>query len=305
VLPCCPDPQLDKELKVHVSSMRKVCSSQPTPSQLITRSPASISGLLLTAAAKALDHRLKPKRSRSRLPDPSRSSALDTISSGQFISSPITSGSPTQTASTASSTAPSLLDLTKPIINASAANAANKEELDVADLETEASTDSDASGSVDQQDDAIPSTGIVTVRGVEPMIGSSNIVSERVSTHGRIRPFEPIGEIPALDPNLREHLGQVHGSGVIQKWVATRAEWDEKYLSQLAKWRQVRRDDRARAEAEGFLTRDLQGERPPLCSLAGWYDQKMAREVGRSVDEFSGKASGAMMMWMRVSSNVR
>ncbi len=63
--------------------------------------------------------------------------------------------------------------------------------------------------------------------------------------------------------------------------------------------------DRARAEAEGFLTRDLHGERPPLCFLAGWYDQDLARQVSRSVDEFSKKTSGAMTLWARMTTKVR
>jgi hypothetical protein len=136
------------------------------------------------------------------------------------------------------------------------------------------------------------------------MFGSKTIVSERVSTHGRIRPFEPIAEVPALDPGLREHIGQVHGGGAIQKWLKKRAEWDDKYESSLITWREVRKVDRERAEKEGFLSRDLHGERPPLASLAGWWDQEIARGVGKSVDEISRKTSGAVMMWMKMSSKV-
>jgi hypothetical protein len=181
---------------------------------------------------------------------------------------------------------------------------ANAEEVELADLESETSSDSDEENAALAAENAIPAKGVVTVRGVEPVFGSNSIVSERVSTHGRIRPFEPIAEIPALDPGLREHIGQVHGAGAIQKWLKRRAEWDEKYASTLAKWREIRRVDRERAEKDGFLTRDLKGERPPLCSLVGWWDREIARGVGRSVDEVSRKTGGAVMMWMKMSSKV-
>ncbi len=80
----------------------------------------------------------------------------------------------------------------------------------------------------------MPTLGVVTVRGIEPASGPKHIVGERVSTHGLIRLFEPIGEIPALDSAPREQIGQIHGTGAIQKWIAKRAEWDDKYSSQLA-----------------------------------------------------------------------
>jgi hypothetical protein len=176
--------------------------------------------------------------------------------------------------------------------------------VDLADLESEASSDDDDDTASFRADASTPATGIVTVSGVEPMFGSKTIVAERVSTHGRIHPFEPIAEVPALDPDLREHIGQVHGGGAIQKWLKKRAEWDEKYESSLTKWREVRKVDRERAEKKGFLSRDLHGERPPLASLAGWWDQEIARGVGKSVDEISRKTSGAVMMWMKMSSKV-
>ena len=265
------------------------------------------------AAGKAVVHHLhhqhshgrlaKPSRSStsdSRFVRPSRSSTFDTISSDLLPSSPTTTG----TTSTAPSTAPSLLDLTKPIITSAAASEANREGVDNADIESEASSDSDEPSIAEQRDHETPALGVVTVRGAEPTFGPRSIVSERVSTHGRIRPFEPIEEVPALHPDLRERIGQVHGDGAIQKWLEKRTEWDRTYASQLSKWRKVRLEDRARAEVEGFLTRDLQGERPPLCALVGWYDQKLARGVGKSVDEVNTRTSGAMAMWMRMSSKV-
>lgn len=204
----------------------------------------------------------------------------------------------------------SQLDLTKPIITSTAAEWANEAELDDSDVQSEAggSTESESTATDDPEaagDAQAPSVGIVTVSGREPTFGSSHIVSERVSTHGKIRPFEPIDQVPALNPDLKETIGQVHGDGAIHRWLGKRAEWDDKYSSQHRKWRDIKVADRKQAEQSGFLTRSLPpGERPPLCSLVGWYDGDMARAVGKSVDEISGKTSNMMMMWQRISQKV-
>ena len=190
---------------------------------------------------------------------------------------------------------------TEPIITRTAAREANSMDVDADDIQSEASSSSGESIlTVDTSDPTV--TGVVTVRGVEPLFGSQHIVAESVSTHGHIRPFEAVEAIPALDPALRDHIGQVHADGAIQKWLAKRAVWDEKYAKQLEKWRKIRLTDRQKAEAGGFLTRDLQGERPPLCALVGLWDEKLAREVGKSVDGVKRESSMGVMWWMNISS---
>ena len=211
--------------------------------------------------------------------------------------------------STAPSSVGSQVDLTQPIINQSAAHMANEQDIDDDDVQSEAGGSSESELSVTEDegapgDQATPSLGIVTVVGREPTFSQSHIVAERVSTHGKIRPFEPIDQVPALNPALREKIGQVHGEGAIHKWLGKRAEWDKKYSNQHQKWREIKIADRKLAEQAGFLTRQLQGERPPLCSLAGWYDVEKARAAGKSVDEISGKTSNMMMMWQRISQKV-
>lgn len=223
----------------------------------------------------------------------SRNQSFSTMP-GQVSTAPSTMAS--------SSAGGSQVDLTKPIIGSTAAGLANNESIDVDDVESEASSDSESSGA---NSDDVPYSGIVTVNGHEPHFSTGRyIVAERVSTHGHIRPFEQVSEVPALDPALREHIGQVHGEGAIQKWLAKRAEWDDRYRSHLDKWRKIRLEDRQRAEKEGYLTRDLQRDRPPLCSLAGWYDRDLARAAGKSVDEISGKTSAPMLLWSKISQKV-
>ncbi|RSH93472.1 hypothetical protein EHS25_007828 [Saitozyma podzolica] len=312
-----------KPTKVHLQIYEGCCHVVPTlswtrSSKYMYRACANFNIWAFTAAAKALEHGLKHKHSGSGSKEPSRQSTLATepirdAAPNGFSStaetrvetatpSPAAPVSGALDGSAPSSAGPSTVDLTRPIINSSAASQANAEEVDLADLESEASSESDDDAASLRADASTPATGIVTVSGAEPMFGSKTIVSERVSTHGRIRPFEPIAEVPALDPGLREHIGQVHGGGAIQEWLKKRAEWDDKYESSLITWREVRKVDRERAEKEGFLSRDLHGERPPLASLAGWWDQEIARGVGKSVDEISRKTSGAVMMWMKMSS---
>ncbi|OCF46099.1 lipase/esterase [Kwoniella heveanensis CBS 569] len=309
-----------KPTKVHLQIYEGCCHVVPTlswtrSSKYMYRACANFNIWAFTAAQKAIERRLRHEKSHSSLKNPSRKgSALDGSTSFTPASGS-SSGQVTQSpnASASVSTATSVVDLTQPLITSHSASAANREDLDLRDIESEASSDSDDSmstyaggqdGDNAQEGGAVgdsgPVKGIVSVTGTEPLFGASNIVSERVSTHGKIRPFEPIEAVPALDPALRESIGQIHGGGAIQKWLNKRAEWDKKYASALEKWRKIKREDRAKAEQGGFLTRDLQGERPPLASLAGIWDQKLARDVGRSVDEPTGKTSGAMGLWMKM-----
>ena len=233
--------------------------------------------------------------------------------------SPITPTSAGSTGTPAfNSTDPSLVDLTQPLISSSAAAFANKEGVYEEDVQSECSSsecssaeDEEGAERADDQESTTKPSGIVSVTGTEPTpLPGTHIVSERVSTRGRIRPFEPVHQVPALHPDLKEHIGQVHPEGAIKKWMAKRAEWDEKYRKDLDRWWAVKRADRERAEAAGYLTRDLgvgsggTKERPPLSALAGWYDREMAREVGKSVDEAQGKMGMGAMLWMRAGGKV-
>ena len=246
------------------------------------------------AAAKAVEHHLNHKMSKRHIKLHTRQATLQNGDSSA-PSSPATSAT--------FSAVPSALDLSQPIINGSAAKAANASDLDVDDLESEASS-SDVSSTMTDLTADVPAIGVVTVKGVEPVFGSANIVAERVSTHGRIRNFEAVEAIPALNPALRDRIGQISPDGAIKKWLAKRAVWDEKFSAQLDKWRHIKEEDRFQAEKVGYLTRDLHDDRPPLCSLAGWYDQGLARLAGESVDEVGKKTSRGILMWSKMSSRV-
>ena len=257
------------------------------------------------AAAKAVERHLNHKHSRSKLKRQAINLHITTENTSHGRTSMESPVSQTPTTTAPSSRDPSVLDLTQPIITDTSAKLANLEEPDPQDLESEASSsDTSNSNGIVDSDEATPPTGVVTVKGIEPVFGPGNIVAERVSTHGNIRPFDPIEAVPALDPALREQIGQVRGDGAIQKWLAKRAEWDDKYAKELAKWREIKQEDRAKAEQAGFLTRDLHGENPPLCSLMTWYDESMAERAGASVDEIGTKVNRGIGMWTKMSSKV-
>ncbi|WVQ79408.1 hypothetical protein IAT38_001505 [Cryptococcus sp. DSM 104549] len=339
-----------KPTKVHLQIYEGCCHVVPTMSwtksaKYMYRACASFNIWAFTAAHKALERKLEPKKSQASLrpsekptPTPSlkkhrslaslfQPSRANTGSSGDSAPTPpplsipssnalsgTTSSrspsthSPSTGVTSPPSSRPSGIDLTQPIISSAAASAANVEPIDASDVQSEAESDSDSASlssaySSASQDEAgeprVPATGIVTVSGSEPLVGNVVLVCERVSTHGKIRPFEPAESVPALQPSLREHIGQIHGSGAIQKWLAKRALWDDKYSKELVKWREIKRVDREQAEKGGFLTRDLQGEKPPLGAVVGIWDKELARQVGRSVDEVSTKTSAGMGLWVK------
>lgn len=140
----------------------------------------------------------------------------------------------------------------------------------------------------------------ITVSGSMPSFGPGNIIRQRVSTHGHVRPMEREEDIAALNI-ASDHIGRVHMAGPINKWLATRHHFEYRYRKDLEKFRKIKADDFALARQNGFLTRKLQGENPPQCALASWYDLDLAREAGRSVDEPVSKSNAAMILYMRMS----
>lgn len=144
----------------------------------------------------------------------------------------------------------------------------------------------------------------ILVQGYRPAWGEGHMVAERVSTHGRISPMERAEAIPALDPALRSSIGQVRGHGPIKTWLAKRADWDKRYAKDLKVNRDMRIKDRAQAEKQGFLTRQLQGERPPLASLAGLASPELAERVGKSVDAPTHRESKAVALWAALAEGV-
>ncbi|GAA6040711.1 hypothetical protein JCM8097_000886 [Rhodosporidiobolus ruineniae] len=131
--------------------------------------------------------------------------------------------------------------------------------------------------------------------------GAAHMIRQRVSLYGILRPMEPPSELPGCRMNPDE-IGRLHAIPV-RKWLKQRSEWDTKYAVDLAKYRAIKARDRALAEEGGFLLGQFKGERPPLGSIAGWWDRDLAKEAAASVDEIGAKtsASMALAMWSKIS----
>ncbi|ORX37902.1 Alpha/Beta hydrolase protein [Kockovaella imperatae] len=294
--------------KVHLQIYEGCCHVVTTlswtrSSKYMYRACANFNIWAYKAAAKAVERHLRHERSHSKLKHDAAPGK--THEEGLPRASIESSTSQTPSSTAPPSRVPSVLDMTRPLITPTSARLANADEIEAADLESEASTSdtSESDSAAGDTDDQSTPTGVVTVRGTEPLFGQgNNIVAERVSTHGNIRPFEAVEAIPALHPDLREQIGQIHADGAVQRWLAKRREWDEKYSSQLARWRKIKEEDNAAGLQNGFLTGDLQDENPPLCALVRWSDGTLARRAGRSVDEFGTKENKAIGMWTRISS---
>ncbi|SCV71253.1 BQ2448_2841 [Microbotryum intermedium] len=122
-----------------------------------------------------------------------------------------------------------------------------------------------------------------------------HMIRQRVAVNGRVRPLEPEADLPALQMSP-EAVGNFHREPV-RRWLNKRALFNKKYAKDLAKYRRIRTEDRKIAERSGFLRGEFKGsERPPLTSLAGFHDGKLAHEAGRSVDEV-GDVNLALAVW--------
>ncbi|GAA5921242.1 hypothetical protein JCM3775_002955 [Rhodotorula graminis] len=136
--------------------------------------------------------------------------------------------------------------------------------------------------------------------GAEPC-ASGGMVRQRVSLKGFVRPLEPAAELDGCTMPA-EAIGRLH-AGPVRKWLAQRREWDERYAKELAHFRALKEADWDKARATGYLAGQFKGERPPLGSVAGWADERLAKEAARSVDEV-GQKTGATMalgMWSGIS----
>ncbi|BGP14241.1 hypothetical protein JCM10213v2_002184 [Rhodosporidiobolus nylandii] len=186
------------------------------------------------------------------------------------------------------------------------------------DSDSYENTESDASSNSSESSDEAPPPSAentppmrVTATGHLPRFSSSSaspdapadshMIRQRVSLYGIIRLLEPTSSLPGCTMNPEE-IGRLHAIPV-RKWMKQRAEWDQKYASDLAKYRALKTKDRILAEEGGFLLGQFKGENPPLGSIAGWWDRDKAKEAAASVDEIGGKTSASMALaaWSRIS----
>lgn len=132
-------------------------------------------------------------------------------------------------------------------------------------------------------------------------LASGGMIRQRVSLRGLVRPLEPASELPGCTMPA-EAIGRLH-AGPVRKWLAQRREWDDEFAKELAHFRALKTTDWERARETGYLAGQFKGERPPLGSVAGWADERLAKEAARSVDEVGQKTSAtmALSMWSGIS----
>ncbi|CED84591.1 Arylacetamide deacetylase [Phaffia rhodozyma] len=141
----------------------------------------------------------------------------------------------------------------------------------------------------------------ISVTGTEPEFVNS-MIRERVTVHGVIRPMEPVSQSETFQGLDLNKVGIVHGAGPIQKWLSSRHAWDKKYSKELASFQAIKTSERKLASQQGWLTKNLHGETPPLSSVVGWSDETHAAETAKSVDRVgrqSGAATSVMKFWMK------
>lgn len=226
--------------------------------------------------------------------------------SSSSTSSPPSRMTPLSASSSTSATSSSSSLATHPVLAALASRDAldaNYQQHDLSD-DSQSEADSESSCSSLETDDDVGngttsgSAPVVCVTGHIPPF-EDHMVRQRVSTTGRLRPLEPADALPATTVQPAS-VGRLH-QGPVRKWMAERAKYDDKYRKDLEYYRSIRRMDRDKAEATGFLQGKFEGEQPPLSSLAGWSDEQLALRCGQSVDEIGKKVNMALASWARIS----
>lgn len=147
---------------------------------------------------------------------------------------------------------------------------------------------------------------LISVTGQEPPF-KNHIVRQRVTPDGFARAMEPESQLTALQMD-RECIGQISPDGPVWRWLEKKKIWDRAYRRDLIYYRKIRMKDRKKADQVGHLSRTLFDENPPLSSVAGMYDEKLAWQSVRDQDGSVGndgrteRAGLSMLLWSKLSS---
>lgn len=76
---------------------------------------------------------------------------------------------------------------------------------------------------------------------------------------------------------------------------------DEKYSRLHKKFRDQKLTEWDRAVATGFLTKNMQGERPPRSSIVTWADPNLAMRCAAPQSSYNKKERMANAVWARLS----
>lgn len=278
------------------------------PARYMYRSAANFNIWAIMAAKRKVEHKMSSSKTSSRKP----SAAPSILSSQDEQNSMLDTGVRTKEPISMLTSPLSDISMDERLHSAIKSNLAI--EADLQSELTDSSYDSESEDDITdtKQDGQTKSssrirrkpTGVLSdriiVSGSLPSFGPGHIIRQRASVHGRLRQMEPEEEIKALNLSPNQ-VGRVHIDGPVSYWLETRKKFHSKYSSDLEHFRRIKSEDYVKAKKHGFLTRDMHGENPPKCALASWYDLNRAQEVGRSVDEVTGKSSTAVSLYMRIS----
>ncbi|BFZ57046.1 hypothetical protein PYCC9005_004096 [Savitreella phatthalungensis] len=130
-----------------------------------------------------------------------------------------------------------------------------------------------------------PAGPVVTVSGIEPLY-TDNMIRERVTIRGVIRPMEDVSQIECL--NLDRNSIAVIKPGPVQRFMEARRQHDKKYRKRKAQIQRRRAREYARAKSEGFKLGDFGQDHPPPTAIAGRADFEDAVKLNKQTKGKSG-----------------
>ena len=132
----------------------------------------------------------------------------------------------------------------------------------------------------------------IYVTGTIPSFSENNMIRQRVSTHGIIRPMEPESEMPAL--NISPEKICVINSGPTKRWLQRHQQWEKTYHKAKRQIQAKRAKEYLNAHQNGFVGA-WGGEMPPPSALAGRPSVQMALEHAGEMVGSEGKNMLAYM----------
>jgi len=133
----------------------------------------------------------------------------------------------------------------------------------------------------------------IYVTGSIPSFSETNMIRQRVSTHGITRPMEPESEMAAL--NIPASKICIINSTPTKRWLARHQQWEKTYHKAKRQIQAKRAKEYMIAHQQGFIGAWGGGEMPPPSALAGMPSVQMAME---HAEEMAGKEGRNIFAFM-------
>ena len=145
------------------------------------------------------------------------------------------------------------------------------------------------------KEDASETSDIVKVTKALPPF-KENMIRERVSTTGVIRPMEPASEVACLNLDPAS-IGQAK-VGTLRKWIKAQTSYDDRFRKHKDRVKRRRLRDYERAEKDGYVNEMMRIESIPLGALAA----RPTAGASSFTSQLDRKPSLAMHIWTKFSS---